>query len=345
MPVAWAALRRRRRPSAALLVDSSHGAASRFSDAGRDATACFTAPNGCGFGRNHRSHNERTINVRSRCAGAGQLPPIQQPNILASSKSGSLGCRTGYTDHRGRTRPLLALGRLRAQGTVGDRVEQDDLRFTSAEGIDFLQQHLTEQTVTDSELDDWSAPAAGRRVSSWRRWRSTNIPIRTNSATHSAAHPVRTRDYFLKRHCTSNPKRYGYFCCSVYFATAHRHAVRCRRDATTGKHMLAQLWQAKTSFEPCGKIGHGTIIKTSCRDVAQSVAAMASTNTISTKELLIGIVGKTHRPMPCTICWPPGLGKRPPSLKKSPCNWSNMAKIHACYVGCGSSRKTVFSPS
>jgi LuxR family maltose regulon positive regulatory protein len=52
----------------------------------------------------------------------------------------------------GRTRPPLALGRLRAQGIVTE-LEMDDLRFTLEEGIDFLRQHISEKPLAYGDME------------------------------------------------------------------------------------------------------------------------------------------------------------------------------------------------
>lgn len=51
-----------------------------------------------------------------------------------------------------RFRPPLALGRLRAMGLVTE-LELDDLRFTLEEGIDFLQQHISDQALAYGEME------------------------------------------------------------------------------------------------------------------------------------------------------------------------------------------------
>jgi LuxR family maltose regulon positive regulatory protein len=52
----------------------------------------------------------------------------------------------------GRARPPIALGRLRALGLVTE-LEMDDLRFTLDEGIDFLQQHISEQPLAYGDME------------------------------------------------------------------------------------------------------------------------------------------------------------------------------------------------
>ncbi len=61
----------------------------------------------------------------------------------------------------GRTRPPIALGRLRAQGIVTE-LEMDDLRFTMEEGIDFLQQHISEQPLAYGDME-----ALVKRTGGW----------------------------------------------------------------------------------------------------------------------------------------------------------------------------------
>ncbi|MEZ4592005.1 MAG: LuxR C-terminal-related transcriptional regulator [Chloroflexota bacterium] len=52
----------------------------------------------------------------------------------------------------GRTRPPLALGYLRARGLVTE-LEMDELRFTLEEGIDFLQQHVSEKPLAYGDME------------------------------------------------------------------------------------------------------------------------------------------------------------------------------------------------
>lgn len=63
-----------------------------------------------------------------------------------------------------RTRPPLALGRLRALGTVTE-LELEDLRFTLEEGIDFLQQHIADPPLAYGDMEVLvKRTGAGRRV-------------------------------------------------------------------------------------------------------------------------------------------------------------------------------------
>ena len=52
----------------------------------------------------------------------------------------------------GRTRPPLALGRLRAMGLVTE-LDLNDLRFTLPEGINFLQQHTRDQPLAYGDME------------------------------------------------------------------------------------------------------------------------------------------------------------------------------------------------
>ena len=61
----------------------------------------------------------------------------------------------------GRTRPPLALGCLRARGVVTE-LEMDDLRFTMEEGIDFLQQHISENPLAYGDME-----TLVKRTSGW----------------------------------------------------------------------------------------------------------------------------------------------------------------------------------
>ena len=61
----------------------------------------------------------------------------------------------------GRTRPPLALGRLRAMGQVTE-LELDDLRFTLPEGVTFLQQHIAEEPLAYGDME-----ALVKRTGGW----------------------------------------------------------------------------------------------------------------------------------------------------------------------------------
>ncbi|MEZ4646397.1 MAG: LuxR C-terminal-related transcriptional regulator [Chloroflexota bacterium] len=60
-----------------------------------------------------------------------------------------------------RTRPPLALGRLRAMGSVTE-LELDDLRFTLEEGVSFLQQHVNEPPLAYADME-----ALVKRTGGW----------------------------------------------------------------------------------------------------------------------------------------------------------------------------------
>ncbi len=60
-----------------------------------------------------------------------------------------------------RTRPPLALGRLRAMGAVTE-LELEDLRFTLEEGITFLQQHITDPPLAYGDME-----ALVKRTGGW----------------------------------------------------------------------------------------------------------------------------------------------------------------------------------
>lgn len=61
----------------------------------------------------------------------------------------------------GRTRPPLALGRLRAMGLLTE-LELEDLRFTLTEGLDFLQMHIEGEPLAYGELE-----ALVKRTGGW----------------------------------------------------------------------------------------------------------------------------------------------------------------------------------
>jgi LuxR family maltose regulon positive regulatory protein len=97
------------------------------------------------------------INVKGDFSGIGlvldDFHHIQHPDVHASIQA--------WLKHlppnlqliiSGRTRPPLALGQLRAQGIVTE-LEMDDLRFTLEEGIEFLQQHISEQPLAFGDME------------------------------------------------------------------------------------------------------------------------------------------------------------------------------------------------
>lgn len=61
----------------------------------------------------------------------------------------------------GRTRPPLALGRLRAMGLITE-LESEDLRFTPPEGIAFLRKHVTGEPLTHGDME-----ALVKRTGGW----------------------------------------------------------------------------------------------------------------------------------------------------------------------------------
>lgn len=144
----------------------------------------------------------------------------------------------------GRTRPPLELGRLRALGIVTE-LEQDDLRFTPAEGIAFLQQHLAEPLPAYSELerlvkrtDGW---AAGLKLAAVAFSKQRDQP--RFSDTFSGAH-LYVRDYFLETALQQQSPAVQTFLLQTSILKQLTGAL-C--DAVTGRsdgaQLLAQLWQ------------------------------------------------------------------------------------------------------
>ena len=170
---------------------------------------------------------------------------IKQPEIHLSLQS--------WFDHlpvglqliiASRTRPPLALGRLRAMGIVTE-LEQDDLRFTLTEGIDFLKQHFAEQPLAYNEMErlvkrtgGW---VAGLKLAAMvlNKQRDQQSQVDTFSGTH-----LYVREYFLETALHQQTEAVQTFLVQTSILKQLTGAL-C--DAVTGRtdgaQMLAQLWQ------------------------------------------------------------------------------------------------------
>ncbi len=170
---------------------------------------------------------------------------IKQSDILISLQSWFAHLPAGLQlIIAGRTRPPLALGRLRAMGIVTE-LEQDDLRFTLAEGIDFLQQHIADQALADDELErlvkrtgGWVAGLKLAAVALNKHPDQRHL-IDTFSGSH-----LYVREYFLETALHQQSEAVQTFLLKTSILKQLTGAL-C--DAVTGRtdgaQMLAQLWQ------------------------------------------------------------------------------------------------------
>ncbi len=143
-----------------------------------------------------------------------------------------------------RTRPPLALGRLRAMGIVTE-LEQDDLCFTLVEGIDFLQQHFAHQPLAYDEMErlvkrtgGWAAGLKLAAVAlSKHRDRQQQID------TFSGAH-LFVREYFLETALQQQSEAVQTFLLQTSILK-QLTGVLCNAvtGRTDGAQMLTQLWQ------------------------------------------------------------------------------------------------------
>jgi len=170
---------------------------------------------------------------------------IKQPEIYISLQSWFEHLPAGLQlIIASRTRPPLALGRLRAMGIVTE-LEQDDLRFTLTEGIDFLQQHFADQPLAYDEMerlvkrtDGW---VAGIKLAAVALNKHTDP--RQQFDTFSGAH-LYVREYFLETALHQQTDSVQTFLLQTSILKQLTGAL-C--DAVTGRtdgaQMLAQLWQ------------------------------------------------------------------------------------------------------
>lgn len=144
----------------------------------------------------------------------------------------------------GRTRPPIALGRLRAQGIVTE-LEMDDLRFTLEEGIDFLQQHISEQPLAYGDME-----TLVKRTGGWAAGLTLAVLALNKQQdrrrfidTFSGAH-LFLREYFMETALHQQPEAVQTF---LLKTSILKQLTGGLCDAVTGQtdgaQMLAHLWQ------------------------------------------------------------------------------------------------------
>ncbi|MCW5864602.1 MAG: AAA family ATPase [Anaerolineae bacterium] len=144
----------------------------------------------------------------------------------------------------GRTRPPLALGRLRAMGVVTE-LDADELRFTLPEGISFLQQHITAEPLAYGDME-----TLVRRTGGWVAGLKLAVlalnkqPDRRRVIdTFSGAH-VFLREYFTETALRQQPEAVQSF---LLKTSILKQLTGGLCDAVTGQSdgagMLARLWQ------------------------------------------------------------------------------------------------------
>lgn len=170
---------------------------------------------------------------------------IQHPDIHASIQA--------WLEHlppvlqliiAGRTRPPIALGRLRAQGIVTE-LEMDDLRFTLEEGIDFLQQHISEPPLAYGDME-----TLVKRTGGWAAGLTLAVLAlnkqedrRRFMDTFSGAH-LFLREYFMETALHQQPEAVQTF---LLKTSILKQLTGGLCDAVTGQtdgaQMLDHLWQ------------------------------------------------------------------------------------------------------
>ncbi|MBE2202482.1 MAG: hypothetical protein IAE79_27975, partial [Anaerolinea sp.] len=143
-----------------------------------------------------------------------------------------------------RTRPPLALGRLRAMGAVTE-LELEDLRFTLEEGIEFLQQHIADPPLADGDME-----ALVKRTGGWAAG-LTLATLALNKQqdrrrfldTFSGAH-LYLREYFMETALQQQPTAVQTF---LLQTSILKQLTGGLCDAVTGQtdgaQMLDRLWQ------------------------------------------------------------------------------------------------------
>lgn len=143
-----------------------------------------------------------------------------------------------------RTRPPLALGRLRALGAVTE-LELEDLRFTLEEGIDFLQQHIADPPLAYRDME-----ALVKRTGGWAAGLTLAVlalnkqPDRRHFLdTFSGAH-LYLREYFMETALTQQSTAVQTF---LLQTSILKELTGDLCDAVTGQadaaRMLERLWQ------------------------------------------------------------------------------------------------------
>jgi len=144
----------------------------------------------------------------------------------------------------GRTRPPIALGCLRARGLVTE-LEMDDLRFTLEEGIDFLQQHITEQPLAYGDME-----TLVKRTSGWAAGLMLAVLALNKQQnrqhfldTFNGAH-IFLREYFLESVLHQQSAEVKNF---LLQTSVLKQLTGSLCDAVTGQgngaEMLNRLWQ------------------------------------------------------------------------------------------------------
>jgi len=144
----------------------------------------------------------------------------------------------------GRTRPPLALGRLRAMGLVTE-LELEDLRFTLSEGIAFLQQHITGEPLAYGDMETLVKRTGGwvaglkLAVLALNKQQDRRQVIDTFSGAH-----IFLREYFMETALRQRSKAGQTF---LLKTSILKQLTGGLCDAVTGQsdgaEMLARLWQ------------------------------------------------------------------------------------------------------
>lgn len=144
----------------------------------------------------------------------------------------------------GRTRPPLALGRLRAAGQVTE-LELEDLRFTLPEGIAFLQQHIPDEPLAYGDME-----ALVKRTGGWVVGLKLAVlalskqPDRRQAIdTFSGAH-IFLREYFMETALRNRAEAVQAF---LLKTSILKQLTGGLCDAVTGQtdgdEMLTRLWR------------------------------------------------------------------------------------------------------
>lgn len=144
----------------------------------------------------------------------------------------------------GRTRPPLALGRLRAMGSVTE-LELEDLRFTLPEGIAFLQRHIEGEPLAYADME-----ALVKRTGGWAAGLKLAVLALNKQQdrrhvidTFSGAH-IFLREYFMETALRQRSKAVQTF---LLKTSILKQLTGGLCDAVTGQadgtEMLARLWQ------------------------------------------------------------------------------------------------------
>jgi len=144
----------------------------------------------------------------------------------------------------GHAKPPLALGHLRGTGALTE-IDNDELRFTSAEGIEFLKHHIPEHLLAPGDMqvlvqraEGW---AAGLKLATLMLVRPTdrNRLLETFTGTHTYL-----REYFTESVLHHQPPETQSFLIKTAILK-HLSGPLC--DAVTGQtgsaELLRQLWQ------------------------------------------------------------------------------------------------------